>query len=124
MADFFSKTFGRLTEALTGRIPWYKLPVALGLARVFRIREKMRADNLYDTEKIDAINRPPLGKSGPNERAARTVDGTFNDLNQPRMGSVEARFGRNMPLDQVIPDQSALLTPNPRTVSLELLTRN
>jgi hypothetical protein len=123
MADFFSKTFGRVTELLTGRIPWYKLPVVLGLARVFRIRETLRSDNLYDTEKVDPISPPPLGKPGAKERASRTIDGTYNDLNQPRMGSAGTRFGRNVPLNKTIPDQGALLTPSPRTVSLELMTR-
>jgi len=41
----------------------------------------------------------------------------------PQMGSAGARFGRNFPLENVFPDESRLLTPNPRTVSRELLTR-
>ncbi|MEK6302442.1 MAG: peroxidase family protein [Acidobacteriota bacterium] len=124
MANIFSNTFGRVTEFVTGAIPWYKVPVLLGLPRVFRIREKMRKDNLYDTGKIDAIEPPPLGKPGDNQRASRTIDGTYNDLGQPRMGCVGARFGRNIPLDHVLPDSSNLLTPSPRTVSLDLMTRN
>lgn len=55
MSNFFSNTFGRLTELVTGATPWYKLPPLLGLPRVFRIRRKMRSDNLHDTGKIDAI---------------------------------------------------------------------
>ena len=124
MASIFSNTFGRITELFTGRKPWYTLPVILGLARVFRIRERLRSDNLYDTGKIDAIEAPPLGSPGESQRMSRTVDGTFNDLGQPRMGCAGARFGRNVPLDRTLPDSSALLTPNPRTVSLELMTRN
>lgn len=123
MANLFSNTFGRVTEFLTARIPWYKLPVPLGLARVFRIREKLRSDNLYDTSPVDAISLPPMGKAGPKERASRSIDGTYDDLDQPRMGSAGTRFGRNMPLARVIPDQGALLTPSPRTISLELMTR-
>jgi len=123
MANIFSNTFGRVTGLFTGWIPWYKLPVFLGLARVFRIREKLRKDNLYDAGKIESIEQPPLGKPGVPQRTSRTVDGTYNDLDQPRMGCAGARFGRNVPLDRVIPDQYALLTPSPRTVSLELMTR-
>ena len=41
----------------------------------------------------------------------------------PRMGSAGMRFGRNVPLSETFPDTANLLTPNPRTVSLELLTR-
>ena len=124
MANIFSNTFGRVTEFVTGAVPWYKVPVLLGLPRVFRIREKMRKDNLYDTGKVDAIEPPPMGKPGDSQRASRTVDGTYNDLGQPRMGCAGARFGRNMPLDRVLPDSSNLLAPSPRTVSLELMTRN
>ena len=39
------------------------------------------------------------------------------------MGSAGVRFGRNVPLNETFPDTANLLTPNPRTVSLELLTR-
>ncbi|MEK6320648.1 MAG: peroxidase family protein [Acidobacteriota bacterium] len=124
MANIFSNTFGRFTEVVTGWIPWYKLPVLLGLPRIFRIRAKLRSDNLYDSEKIDATEAPPLGKPGETQRISRTIDGTYNDLGQPRMGSAGTRFGRNVPLDHVIPNQAALLTPSPRTVSVELMTRN
>jgi hypothetical protein len=124
MANFFSNTFGRVTEFVTGSIPWFKLPTLLGLPRVFRIREKLRSDNLYDTGKIDPIDMPPLGKPGDSQRASRTFDGTYNDLAQPRMGSAGARFGRNVPLDRTTVDSAALLTPSPRTVSLELMTRD
>ena len=124
MASFFSNNFGKITEFVTGWIPWYKLPVPIGLVRVFRIRSKMRSDNLYDTEKIDKIEQSPLGPAGDAQRASRTVDGKYNDLGQPRMGSAGTRFGRNVPLDRIGVDNAALLTPSPRTVSLELMTRN
>jgi hypothetical protein len=123
MANIFSDIFGRVGNLFTGGIPWYKLPKVLGLAKVFRIRKNLRANNLYDTEKIDALALPPLGKPGTSERASRTVDGTYDDLQQPRMGSAGTRFGRNVPLDKVTPNQATLLAPSPRTVSLELMTR-
>ena len=59
----------------------------------------------------------------PALRDARTIDGTYNDLNFPKMGSAGCRFGRNFPLDQVVPDAPNLLIPNPRVVSRELMTR-
>src|SRR5688500_15676129 len=116
MANVFSNIFARVGNLFTGGTPWYKLPKLLGLAKVFRIRRDLRANNLYDAGEVDALALPPLGKPGAKERASRTVDGTYDDLDQPRMGSVGTRFGRNVPLDRVIPDQSALLTPSPRTV--------
>jgi hypothetical protein len=54
---------------------------------------------------------------------ARTADGTYNDLENPRMGSVDTRFGRNVPIDRTHPHNERLMQPNPRTVSRELLTR-
>ena len=39
------------------------------------------------------------------------------------MGMAGARFGRNAPLKRTFPDTANLLRPNPRSVSLELLTR-
>jgi Animal haem peroxidase len=55
---------------------------------------------------------------------ARTADGTKNDLAHPTICSAGTRFGRNVPLQNVYPDETRILTPNPRTVSLELLTRD
>ena len=72
----------------------------------------------------------------------RNLDGYYNDLAKPAMGSSSdpeltdansmyftrsnpgARFGRNIPLDQAFPEpEPALLTPSPRLVSTELLAR-
>ena len=39
------------------------------------------------------------------------------------MGAAGTRFGRNVPLSEAAPDTERLLTPNPREVSRELLTR-
>ena len=127
MADsIFSRVFNRVAEFFTGRTPWHELGVTLGIARLFRIRDRLREQNLHDTSKVISTNNPPpLGKPEERHRMSRTVDGTYNDLGHPRMGSVGTRFGRNMPLDKVIPEEApALLKPSPRTVSLELMTRH
>lgn len=127
MADsIFSRLFNRVAELVTGRTPWHELGVALGVARLFRIRDRLREHNLHDTSKVVSTNAPPpLGRPEERHRMSRTVDGTYNDLREPRMGSAGTRFGRNMPLDRVIPEEgAALLRPSPRTVSLELMTRH
>jgi hypothetical protein len=55
----------------------------------------------------------------------RTADGTQNDLHDPTMGSAGTRFGRNVPLQSGFPEsKSAILSPNPRVISRELLTRD
>jgi len=127
MADsILTRTAARIGEFFTGRsTPWHKLPVALGIIRLFRIRDRLRSNNLHDTYKIPSIPAPPLGQPNDAVRLARTVDGTFNDLKEPRMGSRETRFGRCVPLNEIVPDEgAAMLTPSPRTVSLELMTRH
>jgi hypothetical protein len=100
---------------------WYDLPRAVAGIALFRVREELRQKNLHDTEE------PPLesGTAPPGAEAynVRTTDGTYNDLTCPRMGSAGMRFGRNVPLSEAFPDTRNLLTPSPRQVSLELLTR-
>jgi hypothetical protein len=54
----------------------------------------------------------------------RTPDGTYNDLADPRMGMAGARFGRNIPLEAIVPaERAGVLRPNPREISRALLTR-
>jgi hypothetical protein len=100
---------------------WHDLPYPIAAPKLIEMRNELRAKNLHDTED------PPLEKSdGPppaDARPFRTNDGTYNDLSCPRMGSAGVRFGRNFPLSETYPDTANLMTPNPRAVSLELLTR-
>ena len=83
-------------------IEWYRLPRPLGLFRLFRLRERMRRDNLANTEP-DLGRRPPHGAN--------------------TMGAAGTRFGRNVPLEHAYPDEESLLSPNPRVVSDRLLAR-
>jgi hypothetical protein len=81
----------------------------------------MREQNLHDTmEPPLETSANPVPAEGHNQR---TVDGTYNDLRCPRMGSAGVRFGRNVPLSETFPDTANLMNPSPRRVSLELLTR-
>ena len=110
-------------SGLLRRKQWYELPRNLALGRLGQIRNELRQKNLHDTEE------PPLQKNdisksiSPEQRATRSIDGSGNDLTYPGMGAVGRRFGRNFPLDQVKPDTANLLTPSPRVVSRELMTR-
>ncbi|MEE8586954.1 MAG: peroxidase family protein, partial [Acidobacteriota bacterium] len=105
-------------------IPWHKLPDFLGLVRVQRIRDLLRKRNLHDTSAVALPEEPPPADPSVRHLDARTPDGTFNDLDNPRMGSVATRFGRNFPLEHTIPEPEAdMLSPSPREVSRQLLTR-
>ncbi len=122
--SWFSRSYSSLTEAVDHRFGWDKLPTVLGMLTLIGIRNRLRADNLYDSGR-GPDDVPPTGFDDSRHLQARTLDGTFNDLKQPLMGSLGSRFGRNVPFGKVTPDPpDKLLEPNPRTVSLELLTRN
>ena len=112
----------RIRDLLENR-PWYRLPRLLAVRRLIDMRNELREQNLHDTEE------PPLARIAdpaavtPEQREARSTDGSFNDLTYPQMGAVNRRFGRNVPLEHVFPDSASLLIPNPRVVSRELMTR-
>jgi Animal haem peroxidase len=100
---------------------WATLPWPVGLVTILIYRNRLRRENLYDTETAATRNRPV--PEGERHLTARTADGSYNDLGSPRMGSAGTRFGRNVPIDRTRPDQERLMRPNPRAVSRELLTR-
>ena len=121
--SLFSRLFTRATEALDRRVRWHRLPVPLGLLTLMGLRMRLRESNLHDTSSRSPAGQPP--PEGGRHLTARTADGTFNDLENPAMGSAETRFGRNVPIELTYPENDwALLRPNPRTVSRELLTRH
>jgi hypothetical protein len=103
---------------------WFELPRVVGGPRLVELRNQLRRENLIDTEE------PPLEKQDipadldPTLREGRTIGGDYNDLNYPPMGSCGRRFGRNVPLEHAYPDLANLMTPSPRVVSRELMTRH
>jgi heme peroxidase len=117
--------YSSLTEWVDRRIGWSKLPWPLGLLVILGLRFRLRAKNLYDSGR-GALDVPPPGDEWHVDHlTARTIDGTYNDLDEPLMGGLGSRFGRNVPLDHAYPDpDDRLLEPDPRRVSLELLTRD
>ena len=121
----FKQWYSSLTEWVDRRIGWSKLPWPLGLLVILGLRFRLRAKNLYDSGR-GALDVPPPGDEWHVDHlTARTIDGTYNDLEEPLMGGLGSRFGRNVPLDHAYPDpDDRLLEPDPRRVSLELLTRD
>jgi hypothetical protein len=110
-------------EAIDRKVGWDRLPTPLGLAVLVGLRNILRKENLHDTSGQPAVDLPPVGPPDPRNRSRRTVDGTYNDLEQPSMGMAGSRFGRNVPIDHTFPDPNPL-EPSPREVSLALLTRH
>jgi hypothetical protein len=113
--------FERLAGRLAATTGWSGLPWPLGLLTILVYRNRLRRENLHDTETAATRNRPVPRVE--RRLTARTADGTYNDLESPRMGSAGTRFGRNVPIDRTRPDHQRLMRPSPRTVSRELLTR-
>ena len=115
---------GRAATWVDQRVPWHRLPLPLGLVLLVGIRSRLRKENLFYTgTPTDQVPEVPEFADG-SYLTARTVTGHYNDLEMPSMGAVGCRFGRNMPPGATFPDNgSRLMTPNPRTVSRELLTR-
>ena len=109
-------------EQLDRVVGWSRLPKPLGLAVLVGIRSQLRALNLVDTDPDPA---PPLDPPLPaSDHRKRTIDGRFDNLAHPDMGSVGTRFGRNVPLDATWPELGdRFREPSPRIVSEKLLAR-
>jgi len=113
-----------LTDWLDRRFGWDRLPGPIGVLTLVGVRNRLRERNLYDTGLPEADAELTAKAADPAYRSRRTVDGTLNDLASPLMGSIGTRFGRNVPLDHTLREpEHAMLDPNPRTISRELLTR-
>ncbi|QCX75497.1 Catalase-related peroxidase [Streptomyces sp. YIM 121038] len=117
-----SAPVGAAFRLLNRSVPWHRLPTWASLLNLVFLRRALRRFNLIDTDAHEAPPKPGPVPRPPDERlrAARSYDGTYNDLSAPAMGSVGAAFGRNL-----APDYRPDLfdTPNPVTVSRQLLHR-
>jgi len=117
---FTDRVVGLLARGAGAFAPWYRLPFPLALATLAGLRVNLRWDNLHDTQRTP----PTPARPEQDVLAERTADGSYNDLKQPWMGMAGARFGRNVPIRKTYGEPPvALLEPNPRKISNELLAR-
>jgi hypothetical protein len=120
----FWQIYDRVAEKLDHTVGWDKVPTPLGLLILIGLRNILRQLNLHDTTHEPSTNQPAVETMQSSYLTARTADGTHNDLQNPAMGMAGSRFGRNVPIEYTFPEPVPdILTPSPRTVSLELLTR-
>ena len=120
----FWNVYDGLSQAIDRWVGWPRLPKPVGLLVLIGLRNILRQRNLYDTSSLATQNPAQPGPPIPAARTGRTADGSYNDIQQPTMGMAGTRFGRNVPLSAAYQESPAdLLSPNPRTVSRELLTR-
>ncbi len=117
------RVFNGASTLLDRRFGWDKLPLPVSLAVLVGLRNDLRRSNLHDSNRLPTDPLAPL-PAPPGDVSIRTLDGSYNDLDDPRAGMAGTRFGRNIPLSAVDPDPEAtLLEPSPREVSRRLLTR-
>src|SRR5215210_8060511 len=110
--------------ALDARVGWDRVPKPLGVLALVGLRERLRERNLHDVGLLVPSAEVTEKTRDARYTSGRQLDGTFNDLDNPLMGSIGQRFGRNVPLEYTFPERPpAILEPNPRIVSRELLTR-
>ncbi|MBK6544902.1 MAG: peroxidase [Saprospiraceae bacterium] len=125
--ELLVKTWGSLVGT-SGKIwtNWYRRPLMLGILTLAYMREKLNKNNLKSTyPKGSLVGFQEAGQKPPEGvQYYRTADGSWNNLENPKEGAAGTRFARNIQIDAVIPETgSHLLTPNPREISLKLLSR-
>lgn len=120
----FWNAYDAVAQELDRRVGWSHLPKFVGIMVLEGLRNVLRKQNLQDTSWLSVSNATQPASSATAALSGRTADGSYNDLEQPAMGMAGTRFGRNIPLSAAYQESPAdLLSPNPRAISRELLTR-
>ena len=124
MARFFTRMWTKSANALDNRFHWDRMPRPLGIFVLAGVRNLYREKNLYDTSTTSPTEERVKKGQEPENINIRTLDGSYNDLNDPAMGSIGSRFGRNVPIQATHPEKEPnILEPSPRAISRRLLTR-
>src|SRR3954453_15108551 len=123
--DTIERGFGSVNSAVFRQVnrarDWWQLPTPVALLNLRAHRDDLRESNLYDTRPPSNGSAIPLSELPP----YRTYDGSYQDPTDPEMGMFFPRFGRNVPPEATLREsESERLTPSPREVSQQLLTRD
>lgn len=102
---------------------WRETDMRKKLGKLATMRTILEENNLWDTYRFA---EPPTTACPADAKTTRQIDGTCNDLKKTWMGAAGTRFGRNMdPTGSFAQaETTTLMSPNPRTVSRELFTRD
>ena len=105
---------------------WYDRKMVVAILTLAHMREQLNGHNLSSSYPPGALVgfQPPGLTPPPGVTHFRTADGSWNNLTDPKEGAAGTRFLRNIDLTAIQPESEAeLLTPNPRAISRQLLTR-
>ncbi len=105
---------------------WYRKRLYRGVLTLAYMREKLNRDNLKSTYPRGAKVGFQSDGLAPPEGVThfRTADGSWNSLDDPKEGAAGTRFPRNVANSAIKPaSDEELLSPNPRLISRNLLTR-
>ena len=84
--SLFTQLVSRGAERVDRAVGWSKLPTPLAVPVLIGLRQRLRDSNLYDVGR-GRLDRPPNGSNGHrNHLHARTLDGTYNDLERSADG--------------------------------------
>jgi hypothetical protein len=110
--------------ALSVHSQWWKSSVIQCLAILLLTRNALIKRNLHDAYRNVCPTIAKMACRG-HDFKFRTFDGRCNNLEQPEMGMLNYRFSRNVDPKVYIEETSEArtMTPPPRTVSRELLSR-
>ena len=123
--SIFHRLWTTSARALDRRFGWDRLPRPLSIYTLAGVRSLYRERNLYDTRTTETTKETVAKEGRPENLQVRTLEGSYNDLDDPAMGSIGSRFGRNVPIAKTHPEKDPnILEPNPRTISRLLLTRD
>jgi len=106
---------------------WYHRPGPGAVLTLAHMRNRLNATHLPSVYPKGArvAFQPEDLTPPPGVTHFRTADGSWNNLDNPKEGSAGTRFVRNVPAEYVKPETpESMLTPNPRVVSLKLLSRD
>jgi len=124
LVQFVGKVIGYRGKLWTNWSTRWYLVGTYTLAYLRVVLTKNNLKNPYP--KGTLIGFQPPGQTPPDGVTHyRTADGSWNNLSDPKEGAAGTRFSRNVDDDASHPETGdKLMTPNPREVSREFLTRN
>ncbi|CAM6040673.1 unnamed protein product [Sphagnum compactum] len=96
-------------------LPWYKMPVVIGLFYL-----EIRRTVLYKHNLIPVGQTKSKLTFNPKEYPFRTANGMFNDPKNAETGSEDSFFGRN---NEPQPQREKIMDPHPTVVATKLLAR-